>query len=151
MLIRVGGHQVEDVADRLKRGGQDVEGHLVEARGVGLPGEAEAFLHRRDRHPVDVVDRDGVRQVVQGLPAQVAVRRVSGWREVVEILVVAGDPQIGRRDGTELDNRVEVVVRDPVNLGGGACLRWIGVSGHRWNLSLATSGRQCDRSRWMRT
>ena len=42
----LGGHQVEDVADRLKWGGQDVEAHLVEPGGVGLLGQAETLGHR---------------------------------------------------------------------------------------------------------
>ena len=144
LRICVGGHQVEDVADPLKRGGQDVEGHLVEPGGVGLLGQAETLLHRRDGHAVDVVDRGRLGQGVESPAAQVGLGAVAGRREVVEVLVVAGDPQLGRGDGTELDERVEVVVRNAVNVGGGAHFRPLRVSGHRSNVP------QRAPDRWMR-
>ena len=134
MRIRFAGHQVEDVSDRLQRGGQDVEGHLVEPRGVGLLGEAEALPHGGERHPVDVVDRRRPGQSRQGPGAQVGVGSVAGRREVVDVLVVAGDPQIGRSDRTQLNQRVEIVVGDVVDVGGGARLVRACVSGHSWNV-----------------
>ena len=37
--------KVEDVADALERGSQNVQGHLVQPGRVDLLGQAETFLH----------------------------------------------------------------------------------------------------------
>jgi len=132
--IRVLGHQVEDVADPLNRGGQDIEGHVIQPGGMDLLGHAEALLHRRESDRVDVVHGFGQSQVAEGLATQVGPGGQAAWREVVEVLVVAGNAQQGRGDGAELDKSVEVVVRDAVNLGGWARFGSAGVSGHRSNV-----------------
>ena len=65
-------HEVDDVADRLERRGDDVERHLVEAGGVAVLGDPESLGHRRHGDPVDVVDRGRVGQLVEDGAAQVA-------------------------------------------------------------------------------
>ena len=131
--VGLGVHQVEDVADPLQRGGQDVEAHLVDPGRVGLLVHAKTLLHRRDGDVVDVIGRGGPGKGVEGLASEACEGRMALGREVVEILLVTGNPQRGGGDGTELDQRVEVVVRDVVNLGRGARF-WRCVSGHPSNV-----------------
>ena len=47
----VGGHQVEDAADALDGRGDDVQRHLVQARGVDLLGQGQPLLHAPTRSP----------------------------------------------------------------------------------------------------
>ena len=126
------GHEVEDVAQVLQRGRDDVERHLVEAGRVDLLVQLEPVAQRGDRHAVDVVDRFDVGQGGQGLPAQRGERGSTGGGDVVEVLFVARDAGVGRHDRAQPDGGVEVVVRDAVGVGAGACgrARGVGVGSH---------------------
>jgi len=113
--VRLGRHQVEDVADCLQRAGKDVQGHLVKACGVSLLGQAEALIHRGHGHPVDVVDGSSLAKSAKGLGAQVGLGGVTRRREIVEVLVVTGDPQVRRGDGAQVDERIQILVGDAVD------------------------------------
>ena len=56
----------------------------------------------------------------QGAAAQRGVGGVAGGGEVVELLVVAGDAEVGRGDRAQGDEGVEEGVGDPVDVGPGA-------------------------------
>ena len=56
----------------------------------------------------------------EGVGAQRGMGLVAGGGEVVELLLVAGDAEVGRGDRAEGDELREVVVGDAVDVGGGA-------------------------------
>ncbi len=68
---------------------------------MGLLGEAEPLAHRGQGDPVDLVDGGRPVELGQGVGAQGGVRLVAGGGEVVELLVVAGDAEVGRGDRAE--------------------------------------------------
>ena len=133
------GHEVEDVAHALEGRGEDVEGHLVEPCGMPLLGELEPLGHGGDGHPVDVVRRRRRRRA----PASVACRRTlwaafpAGEKSSSSVLA-PGHAEIGGVDRAELDDRVEVRLRDAVDVGLGARAGRLGGGGgvsHRSNVS----------------
>jgi hypothetical protein len=91
---------------------------------VDLLGEAEPLAHRGERHPVDVVDGLGRLQLGQGVAPQPRGGLQPGGGEVVEVLLVAGDPEACRRDRAEVDEGGQEVVGDLVDGGG-----WAGAGG----------------------
>ena len=72
---------------------------MLESGGVGLFGQAEALAHRGQGDPVDVIDGTGQGEGIEGLAPQVGPSGQTCRREVVEVLVMAGDSQVRRRDG----------------------------------------------------
>jgi hypothetical protein len=122
VLLRAGGHQVEDVAAGLQGGGDDVEGHGVVAGVVGLDDEAEAFAHGGDRHPVDGIRWLDAVEGGQGPSREVGVVGEAVRGEVVELGVPAGDTQVGGLDRAGDDGGVEIGVGHGVDGGGGTGL-----------------------------
>ena len=120
LLGGVGRHQVEDAADVLDGGGDDVQRHPVQARGVDLHRQAQPLRMAARVTAVDVVDRGQPRR------ARRACRRRSGgeWPRgrpgrSRRVLVVAGDAHVGRGGRVELDGGVQEGVGDPVDVGAG--------------------------------
>jgi len=87
---------------------------------VRLLGKAEPLPHGGDGDAVDVVRRCRAVEGGEGGASQLGVRLVAGRREVVEVLVVAGDAKVGRGDRAQVDERLEVVLGDAVDLGRGS-------------------------------
>ena len=65
VLVGVGGHQVEHVAHRLQRRRDHVQVADIQPGVVQFDLQTESFAHRRDGHPVDVVNRAGSVEVPQ--------------------------------------------------------------------------------------
>ena len=111
-------HEIEDVAQVLQRGGDDVERHLVQTRGVDLLVQLQPVAQGGDRDAVDVVHRLDAGQRGEGALPQLGEGGAAGRGDVVEVLV-GPDPGVRHDRAQAPRHGVEVVVGDAVSLARG--------------------------------
>ena len=120
LLLGVGGHQVEYVADRLQRRRDHV---ALTGAFAGVDQRqitTQRIAHRRNRHPVGGVG-DGCCGQRGERRAQVPRALIDGvGGEVGDRLVVAGDPDLGGQQRIRGRARVQMSVGDLVDAGARA-------------------------------
>src|SRR5690606_19839969 len=123
VVLGGGRHEVEHLAHGLQRRGDDVEVAVQLAGLEQLEQQPQTLLHRGDRDAVDVVDRLGAGEGVQGGAGRVGLCSQPVGGVVVQLAVVAAEPEVGGGDRAQPDDLVDVGVGDPVDGGGLACSR----------------------------
>ena len=117
VLRRIGGHQVEDVADSLQWGGDHVQIGELLAGVVQLTFEGEALAHGGLRDDVDVIlGLDAAELAEHGGALSILGGEASGG-EVVELALVTLKPEHGAEAGGKPPERLDVGIGDGVGCG----------------------------------
>jgi hypothetical protein len=108
-------HEVERAARPVQRGGDDVElaGRL--AGVIAFEGEAEPLLHGLLGHALPLTGRLHGGELGEGAPVEVGGGGEAFGREVGQLVIVAGDPDIRGADGVELRPLFDIGVGDGIN------------------------------------
>ena len=119
ILVGVGGHQVEHVAHRLQRRRDHVQVADIQPCIVQLDLQTEPFTHRRDGHPVDVVNRAGSVELSQRRSGRIDPGRDPVGRVVGDVVFVTDDAHFRCCAWVQRGEGLEVAFGDGVDGGGG--------------------------------
>ncbi len=115
-MLGLVGHEIEAGPDVLHRAADDAQRPQLFARVVQLDRELETLAHDVGRDPVAVVDALRLFEPGERLPIECGAFVARGGGVVGELVVVARDARVGRRDRVERGVCEHVFVRDVVDL-----------------------------------